>query len=290
MTVTERPLVLVVDDEDLVREATTRMLADEYRVVQAESAEDALEKLPKLSDLAVIISDQRMPGKSGTELLDVVREQRPEVARIMLTASRDSVDMLSAINSSHVFCYLTKPIREEALLEAVRRLAPPVADGDAGQPTSGYGGKERREHIRLPSWLPVNYELLSGDGEPVDAEIRTGFTRAVSRRGMCLQLGPLPGALGTRLEAHPWDFKIRVHVNPAGRSLQLAGHVRWCESIEQSITEGRGRLVGVEFDADERQQLLLEQQVQADLSRRRRKTYALAGVMALAIALVWLRC
>jgi len=71
--------------------------------------------LAQESDIAAIVSDQRMPLMSGTELLSVTATQYPDIIRIILTAYTDVEDLVDAINSGKVFKYVTKPWKTEEL-------------------------------------------------------------------------------------------------------------------------------------------------------------------------------
>jgi len=112
-----RPTILTVDDDPQVSAALTRDLkrryGSEYRVLSATSAAQALGLLGKLalrSDLvALIISDQRMPEKTGIELLGESRELAPEAKRLLLTAYADTDVAISAINRIGLDYYLLKP-------------------------------------------------------------------------------------------------------------------------------------------------------------------------------------
>ncbi len=113
--------LLVVDDDLAVRRFTVRLLqAEGYEVQQAESGEEGLELLQKVSDIGVIISDQRMPGMTGVEFLGRTRELVPGAIRILLTGFADMEACIAAINEGGAAHYLTKPIQEEHFLRTVR--------------------------------------------------------------------------------------------------------------------------------------------------------------------------
>ena len=75
----------------------------------------ALERLAAHPDVAVIISDQRMPGMSGTEFLRRTAADYPDIMRIILTGYTDVEDLVGAINEGKVFKYVTKPWDEQDL-------------------------------------------------------------------------------------------------------------------------------------------------------------------------------
>jgi two-component system, probable response regulator PhcQ len=101
--------ILVVDDEEAVRESLIAVLAREgYRVLQAESGEDALQLL-KDNPIHLVISDNIMPGMNGIELLKLVRERHPNVMRMMLTGDPDPHTIIRSINEGEVYRFIKKP-------------------------------------------------------------------------------------------------------------------------------------------------------------------------------------
>lgn len=118
---TNKPKLLVVDDEPDNLDLLYRTFYREYKVLKATSGTAALEILAKEGDVAVIISDQRMPGMSGTEFLSLTATQYPDTIRIILTGYTDVEDLVEAINSGKVFKYVTKPWESEALQLVVRQ-------------------------------------------------------------------------------------------------------------------------------------------------------------------------
>ncbi|HZD77189.1 MAG TPA: response regulator, partial [Acidobacteriaceae bacterium] len=112
-----KPILLVVDDDPQVLAAVRRDLRSHYRehysVLSAGSGEEALEAMRQLKSrgdsLAVIISDQRMPGMMGSELLAQSRSIYPMARRVLLTAYSDIDAAVKAINEAHLDHYLSKP-------------------------------------------------------------------------------------------------------------------------------------------------------------------------------------
>lgn len=117
----KKPKILVVDDEPDNLDLLYRTFYRDYKVLRAESGPIALEVLAQTPDIAVIISDQRMPMMSGTELLSLAAVQYPDIIRIILTGYTDVEDLVEAINSGKVFKYVTKPWEAEHLKEIVRQ-------------------------------------------------------------------------------------------------------------------------------------------------------------------------
>ncbi|MBM0740495.1 response regulator [Phormidium sp. CLA17] len=118
-----KPKILVVDDEPDNLDLLYRTFYREFKVLRAENGPAALEILSNEGDVAVIISDQRMPHMSGTEFLSLTATQYPDIIRIILTGYTDVEDLVEAINSGKVFKYVTKPWDDEELKVVVRQAA-----------------------------------------------------------------------------------------------------------------------------------------------------------------------
>lgn len=101
--------ILVVDDQmairNLLKEAFDR---GPYTVQIAASAEEAL-RLLAIAPVDVVISDEKMPGMSGTEFLAVVRKKYPETIRIILTGHASLETAIRAINMGEIYRFFTKP-------------------------------------------------------------------------------------------------------------------------------------------------------------------------------------
>src|SRR3954462_13019228 len=112
-----RPTILSVDDDPQVSAALSRDLkrhyGSQYRVLSATSAAQALELLSTLAlrtdPVALIVSDQKMPERTGIELLSDSRELAPEAKRVLLTAYADTDVAIAAINDIGLDHYLLKP-------------------------------------------------------------------------------------------------------------------------------------------------------------------------------------
>jgi class 3 adenylate cyclase len=117
---TDAATVLVVDDEPRVLDSLEALLAMEYRVVRAERADRALEILGR-EDVALVLSDQRMPGMTGTELLARSLEVSPETVRVLLTAFTDADALMASINAANIYHFILKPWDPTELQHTVRR-------------------------------------------------------------------------------------------------------------------------------------------------------------------------
>lgn len=113
--------LLIIDDESDNLDLLQRIFRRHYQVLRAQDGFEAMAILATEPDIAVIISDQRMPMMTGTEFFSQVAETRPDTLRIILTAYTDVSDLVEAINKSQVFKYITKPYKEEDLLAIVQQ-------------------------------------------------------------------------------------------------------------------------------------------------------------------------
>lgn len=115
----ERTRVLFVDDEpEVTRSLRATLRRAPFEVVTCNGSEEALALLDE-EDIAVVVSDERMPGMSGSELLTVVRQRHPDVMRIILTGQASMDATISAINDAAVFRFLSKPVSRDDLLDCI---------------------------------------------------------------------------------------------------------------------------------------------------------------------------
>ncbi len=114
------PCVLYVDDEASNLVVFEAGLSAEIPVITAQSGLEALE-LFKSHDVAVLLTDQRMPGMTGVELMETVRREHPDTVRMLVTAYSDLGAAVDAINLGSVDLYLKKPWEPEELLVALKQ-------------------------------------------------------------------------------------------------------------------------------------------------------------------------
>ncbi|MBE9006756.1 response regulator [Fortiea sp. LEGE XX443] len=115
--------ILVVDDEPDNLDLLYRTFRRDFNVLKADSGINALEVLATEGEVAVIISDQRMPEMKGTEFLSKTVPQFPDTVRIILTGFTDIEDLVEAINAGQVYKYITKPWDPGELKAVVQRAA-----------------------------------------------------------------------------------------------------------------------------------------------------------------------
>ena len=156
-----KPVLLIVDDDAQVLAAVRRDLRGRYResytVISASSGEEALATIRELKargdSLAIIISDQRMPGMHGTEVLTRSRDVYPLARRVLLTAYSDIDAAIKAINEAHLDHYLSKPWDppEECLFPVVDDLL------DAWQ--AEYLPEAKGLRLVGHQWSPLSYAI-----------------------------------------------------------------------------------------------------------------------------------
>ena len=115
-----RQTLLVVDDEVANLQKLRRTFLGEYRVYEATGGREALEIL-KDHPVNAIITDQRMHGMSGVELLKQTLKVQPDAVRIILTGYTEVEDLMDAINEGHVHRYITKPWEPFTLQQSVKQ-------------------------------------------------------------------------------------------------------------------------------------------------------------------------
>jgi len=121
MSESERPRILIVDDEEAILETMTFTFMDLYEVLTTSDPTQALQIMEENQPIAVVITDQRMPGMTGVELLSETYQRFPETVRIILTGFADAEATVKAINDGHIYGYVNKPWEPDELKAIVKR-------------------------------------------------------------------------------------------------------------------------------------------------------------------------
>ena len=118
----ENKTVLFVDDDEIVLRSIERGLLDEpYNKLFAKSGEEAIEIL-RNQEVHVMVTDMRMPGMSGHELLKTVRKEFPQIVSIILSGYTHSTTIMMAIHQEDVFKFIPKPWKmAEDFIPTIRR-------------------------------------------------------------------------------------------------------------------------------------------------------------------------
>ncbi|HEX6824009.1 MAG TPA: response regulator [Candidatus Sulfotelmatobacter sp.] len=106
--------ILLVDDEPNVLDGYRRTLGREFTMETAVGAQEALALMDK-GPYAVVVSDMRMPGMDGVQLLSRVKTQSPDTIRVMLTGHADMETAINAINEGSIFRFLNKPATKDMM-------------------------------------------------------------------------------------------------------------------------------------------------------------------------------
>ncbi len=113
--------LLLVDDEENILNALYRIFRDDvsYEIITAHNAQDALQKIAVVP-VDIVISDQRMPGMGGAELLQEIRNRYPDSIRFLLSGYADVEAIISAINEGDIYRFIKKPWNNDELKTIVR--------------------------------------------------------------------------------------------------------------------------------------------------------------------------
>ena len=239
--------VLIVDDEGAIRYSISRTLQRVgYQVSQAADGEQALASL-RQSSFDVILTDIRMPGLTGTELLRRIREHAQDAIVIMMTGY---ASMETAIESLRLGAhdYLVKPCSSEELRASVARGVK-----NAGTHRRRHGLLEALRG-NLNELIHANVDLSPNpldDSEPdeLDVVIDDGEPSAGPSIGKNLQLGPLT--------IYPGRYQIEVNDRPVDLTptefdllLYLAAHRERVVPCSELVREVRGNRLGEEAARD----------------------------------------
>ena len=121
-----RESLLVVDDDKIILDLLCRTFKPMYEVHSASSGEEALSVLGE-QRVDLLITDQKMPGMTGLDLIAEARKRLPEIQAILLTAYTEPEDLIAAINEGRVYRYVTKPWNTADLVITVKNALEAVA-------------------------------------------------------------------------------------------------------------------------------------------------------------------
>jgi CheY-like chemotaxis protein len=111
--------ILLVDDEPNVLDGYRRTLGREFKLETAVGGQEALALIGEKGPYAVVVSDMRMPGMDGVQLLSRVKTQSPDTIRVMLTGHADMETAINAINEGSIFRFLNKPATKEIMAKTL---------------------------------------------------------------------------------------------------------------------------------------------------------------------------
>lgn len=111
--------ILLVDDDSNVLDGYRRSLSREFQIEIALGGQAAMQCASDSGPYAVVVSDMRMPGMDGLQLLTSVKSQWPDTVRIMLTGNADMATAINAINEGSIFRFLNKPCSKETMAKTL---------------------------------------------------------------------------------------------------------------------------------------------------------------------------
>ena len=204
--------ILIVDDEPPNLTVLRGFLESGYTVHEAQSGAAALE-IARSVDLDVVIADQRMPEMTGVELLERLREDKPEVAGIVLTGFTDPPALISAINRARVFRFLKKPWEPNDILEAVRHASEHVYQTRAIKRLVGLLSQKTQDlNATLEQVKGAQGQLLHMERLGTMGRLASGVAHDL--RNLMISLGYVESVLDSR-QAAP-DLVETVHVGMQG--------------------------------------------------------------------------
>jgi len=113
-----KPKLLIVDDEPDMLDFLERVFRGEYDVVRANGAEEALAALAA-DRFDVLVTDQKMPGVSGVELLERIADSQPQLVKVLLSGFTDVPEIQRAVDRCGIHNYVVKPVDSDRLHEAL---------------------------------------------------------------------------------------------------------------------------------------------------------------------------
>ena len=111
--------ILLVDDDSNVLDGYRRSLGKEFQMETALGSKEALALATEKGPYAVVISDMRMPGMDGIQLLSHIKTIAPDTIRVMLTGNADMDTAINAINEGSIFRFLNKPCSKEVMARTI---------------------------------------------------------------------------------------------------------------------------------------------------------------------------
>jgi ActR/RegA family two-component response regulator len=111
--------ILLVDDDSNILDGYRRSLSREFRIETAMGGRQALQLTSENGPYAVVVSDMRMPGMDGLQLLCAIKGQSPDTTRVMLTGNADTDTAINAINEGSIFRFLNKPCSKETMAKTL---------------------------------------------------------------------------------------------------------------------------------------------------------------------------
>lgn len=224
-----RTKILYVDDEAMALKYFERLVSPLAPVLTATSVAEGRALLDAHGDeIAVLVSDQRMPGARGNELLRHAREHHPAVVRMLTTAYSDIGEAIEAINNGEIYRYIAKPWDLEHLRADLRNaldLAALRAERDDLLREKLMVAQAQLMGQRIGQLVALAAALQAPNG---DAPVQTYVNAAIAA-----------GAASPAVDWRRWDH-AELQRAEAERAVQLVGHVRGWWSTWGELPDGDG--------------------------------------------------
>jgi CheY-like chemotaxis protein len=191
--------VLIVDDEKDNLNALRRLLRSHFEVFTANNGEEALDLVQKQAAFDVLVSDQRMPGMTGSQFFEKVQKFSPKSTRILLTGFADLEAVIEAVNNGHIWRYISKPWEPEDLIQTLHQAAERTQMSRSLERSKKELEKAINE-LRAKDWarerlllillhefrtapqILQNLITLNDDKDPADRALRAQFLENLNKR------------------------------------------------------------------------------------------------------------
>ncbi|RJQ21737.1 MAG: response regulator [Nitrospiraceae bacterium] len=245
--------VLFVDDEEYILNAICRIFDDNcIRVLKADNASDALD-LFKKEEIAVVISDNQMPGMKGIDFLAQVKTISPDTLKILMTAYVDITVAVDAINKGEVFRFITKPWDDNALIQTVEdaveryRIIQSLKKNDEGTLLSLAQTIELKDpYTRGHCERVAQYSLLMGEAMGLSEEAGRDL-RYGSWLHDCGKIGVPESILNKNGPLDPEEFEI-IKNHPRWGA-DVVGHAKLPDTVIKIILHHHEKYDGSGYPA-----------------------------------------
>lgn len=166
--------ILIVDDEEAVRQALTRLLRRQYDIEVAENGVKALEILEQQT-FDLVISDMRMPEMNGAELLSQCFKRWPTMIRILLTGFSDLESAIKAVNEGNIYRYIAKPWDNDQLRQTIAEALELNRLRDTNSSLNAHIEVQNAELERLNRELHKKYEATLNRAGEAESQLQSAY-------------------------------------------------------------------------------------------------------------------
>jgi signal transduction histidine kinase len=251
--------ILYVDDEPQNLFAFRYALEDRFTVLTANDPREAMRVLER-EDIAVLMCDQRMPQMTGVEVCRRAREIKPDVVRIMVTAYADMQAAVDAINQGQVLRYLTKPWRNDELVEVLQsaiemvRLRRMVHEMQTKMLRGGHPPVIEALARQIASELQTPLSALAMNTEQVGDLLTAGLS---SWQSPARAEELVRHARETQRDSEPPMDELKRIVDRLERGQRLSSAPEPAISDAGRVVHATARILGPAFDSRTRLQLVI---------------------------------